>query len=111
MQREFDEVELLLNMWADWMHRPEGCAEGYPQKASGGFIPSWCKDTEEAAEAADAVTVEKVNAAYDSLSRYYQEPICQHYSLGSRVWRFASGATFEEAKTAIRPLFVKKGLL
>lgn len=111
MQRDFDDVELLLNLWANDMFRPEDTAEGYPDKASGGFIPSWRKDEQDTDDALDAATVEKVNACYDSLSRHYQEPICKHYGLGSRVWRFASGATFEDAKAAIRPLFVKKGLI
>jgi hypothetical protein len=111
MQREFDDVELLLNMWADWMHRPEPIADGYPEKASGGFVPSWCKDTQEAAEGADAETVVKVNAAFDSLQRIYQDAINRHYGLGSQVWQFAKAASFEDAKIGIRVKFVTKGLL
>lgn len=111
MQRDIDEVENLLDMWADWMHKPEPIAEGYPAKASGGFIESWRKDSEDEADAAEAHTIEKIDAAYNSLQRIYQEAINRHYGLGSRVWRFAQDATFEDAKIVIRVKFVAKGLL
>lgn len=111
MQRDIDEVESLLDMWADWMRKPEPIAEGYPAKASGGFIESWRKDSEDEADAAEAQTIEKINAAYDSLQRIYQESINRHYGLGARVWSFAKDATFEDAKIVIRVKFVAKGLL
>jgi hypothetical protein len=111
MQRDFDDVELLLNLWADWMHKPELIAEGYPTKASGGFIESWRKDSEEQADEAEALTIEKVNAAFDSLQRVYQEAINRHYGLGHQVWRFAKDASFDDAKIVIRVKFVMKGLL
>lgn len=112
MDRNLDEIDVLLGMWTDWMFRDEPIAEGYPSKASGGFIPSWRKDDQDTDDAIESATVEKVNACYESLGRYYQDPIDRHYGLGFRVWRFQNGgATFEDAKSAIRPLFVKKGLL
>lgn len=114
MDREQDDVDVLLGMWVDWMRRPEALTEGYPDKAAGGFIPSWCKDTEEAAECADAETIARIDAAFDSLTPRYKDAIYKHYSLnksGTNVWRFAHPATFEDAKVAIRPFFVKKGLL
>lgn len=111
MQRDIDEVEVLLDMWAEDMRRPSQEVQGYPAQASGGFVPSWCKDTEEAAEAADAETVSKVNAAYDSLSRLYKDAINKHYRLGANVWRFDSPADFDTAKMVIRVKFVQRGLL
>jgi hypothetical protein len=111
VKRDIDEVQNLLDMWADWMHRPEPIADGYPDKASGGFIESWRKDSEDAAAAADAETVERVNAAFDSLSPLYRDAILRHYNLGSRVWNFAKDCTFEDAKIVIRVKFVAKGLL
>lgn len=114
MDRELDDVDVLLGMWADWMRHPEALAASYPDKASGGFIPSWCKDTEEAAECADAETIARIDAAFDSLLPRYKDVIYKHYSLsrsGANVWRFAHPATMEDAKAEIRALFVKKGLL
>lgn len=111
MQRDIDEVETLLNLWAEWMRRPSQEVQGYPAQASGGFVPSWCKDTEEAAEAADAETIERINAAYDSLSRLYKDAINKHYRLGANVWRFDSPASWEDAKVMIRVKFVQRGLL
>jgi hypothetical protein len=111
MQRDIDDVQTLLDLWADWMHKPEPIAEGYPEKASGGFIESWIKDSEEAADSAQAETISKVNAAFDSLAPVYKEAINRHYGLGSQVWRFAKDASFEDAKIFIRVKFVAKGLL
>ena len=81
-EREFDEVEALLDLWADWMRRPEPLAEGYPAKASGGFVASWRKDDEDEEEARMAERVARINAAFDSLPRLYQEAIMRHYRLG-----------------------------
>lgn len=106
-----DDVELLLDFWAEDMRRPEPLAAGYPVKASGGFIPSWCKDTQEAAEEADAETIVKINAAINSIARIYQEAINRHYGLGACVWNFCHDATFDDAKIVLRVKFVKKGLL
>jgi hypothetical protein len=111
MQRDIDEVQTLLDIWADWMRKPEPLTEGYPSKASGGFIESWRKDSEDLADAADAERVERINAAYDSLAPIYRDAIMRHYKLGSQVWRFAKDATFEDAKIMIRVKFVAKGLL
>lgn len=111
MQRDFDEVEMLLDLWADDMRRPSSDVQGYPSEAAGGWITSWRKDSEEAQEAADRATIEKINAAYDSLSRLYKDAINKHYKLGANVWRFDSPADFETAKTVIRVKFVQRGLL
>jgi len=111
VKRDIDEVQHLLDLWADWMHKPEPIAEGYPAKASGGFIESWRKDSEEAADAAEMETIERVNAAFDSLAPLYKDAIMRHYGLGSQVWRFAKAASFEDAKIMIRVKFVAKGLL
>ncbi len=110
MQRDIDEVEVLLDQWADWMRKPEPLTAGYPSEAAGGWVASWKKDSEEAAEAADAETISKVNAAFDSLRVIHRDAIYKHYKLGN-VWRFPSPATWEEAKIVIRVHFVKKGLL
>lgn len=111
MKRDIDEVQLLLDIWADWMRKPEPLADGYPEKASGGFIESWRKDSEDLADAADADRVAKIDAAFNSLTPVYRDAIFQHYQLGSQVWRFAKAASFEDAKIMIRVKFVMKGLL
>lgn len=111
VQRDIDEVQHLLDLWADWMHKPESIADGYPSKASGGFIESWRKDSEDAADAAELETISRVDAAFQDLAPIYKEAIFRHYDLGARVWRFSKDATFEDAKTVIRVKFVKKGLL
>lgn len=111
MQRDFDEVEMLLDMFAEDMRRPVNDVQGYPSEASGGFVATWCKDTEEAAAAADAETLVKIHAAYDSLGRRYKDAINKHYKLGANVWKFSDPATFEDAKIVIRVKFVMKGLL
>lgn len=111
MQREIDEVELLLDLWADWMRRPEPLADGYPEKASGGFIESWRKDDEDEEECRLAERISRINAAFDSLQTIHKDAILKHYGLGSRVWRFAKDASFEDAKIVARVKFVTKGLL
>jgi len=90
----YDEVERLLDLWADWMRKPELLTEGYPAKASGGFIESWRKDSEELADNAEADRLDKINACFDSLQRIYQVAINKHYGLGHDVWRFGQPATF-----------------
>lgn len=111
MQRDFDEVEMLLDMWADDMKKPSNDVQGYPTEAAGGWITSWRKDSEEAQEAADRQTIDKVNACYDDLSRRYKDAINKHYQLGANVWRFDAPADFDTAKTIIRVKFVQRGLL
>ena len=111
MQRDIDEVEMLLDMWAEDMRRPSNDVQGYPSEAAGGWIASWRKDSEEAQEAADRQTIEKINAAFDSLSRLYKDAINKHYRLGANVWRFDNPADFETAKVMIRVKFVQRGLL
>lgn len=111
MKRDVDEVELLLDLWAEDMKRPSNEVQGYPAQASGGFVPSWCKDTEEAAEAADTETIARVNACYDSLATIYRDAINRHYKLGANVWRFARNVDFDEAKIMIRVKMVQRGLL
>lgn len=113
MKKDYDEVWGLLDMWANYMHTPESLAAGYPNKASGGMIGSWCKDTEEAVAAADEERITRIDAAIDSLPRCYQIAINKYYGLGDYpdVWRFKRNATFEDAKIVLRVKFVLKGLL
>ncbi len=108
---EPDEIQKLLDRWANWMFTDERLAAWYPDEASGGFVPSWIKDDEEAVSAADATTIEKVDACYSSLKLRFQEAINRNYGLGSRVWEFGHPPTFEDAKAEIRIFFVRKGLL
>jgi hypothetical protein len=108
MKRDFDEVEHLLDLWADWMRKPEGLEE--PEIAVG-FMKGTLKDSEELYEASDQDRMVRANAAFDSLAPLYKQAILEHYGLGSRVWRFAKEATFEDAKIMIRVKFVAKGLL
>lgn len=111
MQRDIDEVETLLDLWADDMRRPSQEVQGYPSEAAGGWIASWKKDSEEAQEQHDRDTIEKIDAAYNSLSRLYKDAINKHYKLGANVWRFDSPADFATAKIVIRVKFVQRGLL
>ncbi len=108
MRRDIDEVESLLDLWADWMRKPEG-PEGH--RVAVGFATGSLKDSEELYESADQEMIERVNAAFDSLAPLYKEAIMRKYNLGARVFRFAKDATFEDAKTMIRVKFVMKGLL
>lgn len=111
MDQKVDEVQHLLDLWADWMRKPEPLADGYPDKASGGFIESWRKDSEDLADAAELDRITKIDAAFNSLTPVYRDAINRHYKLGSQVWRFAKAASFEDAKIMIRVKFVMKGLL
>ena len=111
MQRDIDEVQMLLDIWAEDMRRPPKDVQGYPSKASGGFIESWRKDSEDLADAADADRLEKINAAFDSIAPIYRNAINRHYGLGHQVWRFAKDTSFDDAKVMIRVKFVMKGLL
>ena len=61
--------------------------------------------------AADRQEVEAVKGAIDSLLPRYRDAINEYYGLGSRVFKFAKPATFEDAKEQIRPLLAKRGLL
>lgn len=108
MQRDIDEVEVLLDMWAIAMRSKQVPVDQYPSE-SHCFINSWRKDFDEMCEEADLDTIAKVDAAYDSLPGLYQDPILRRYSLGYRA--FARPATFDQAKVEIRKKFVIKGLL
>ncbi len=105
-----DQVELLLDLWADWMRRPDPMANGFPPKSST-FIASWCKDFEEMANSADAERMDRINAAFDSLEPRFRDAILRHYRLGQAVWRFSTPTTFDDAKVSLRVKFVMKGLL
>lgn len=113
MQRdiEIDEVELLLDSWAEDMRRWRNDAGGYPAEASGGMITSWRKDFEEMADAADAEMVAKIDACVDSLKPIHRDALFRRYRLGANVWRWPKPATFDEVKIVIRPFLLKKGLL
>lgn len=106
------EVKDLLDLWADWMRKPEKLADDFPEDCQAqGFIPTWRKDFEEMVAAADADQLERINAAFDSLDTIYKQAIFRHYGLSSQVWRFAKDASFEDALVVIRVKFVAKGLL
>lgn len=108
MQRDIDEVEVLLDLWADWMRIPEG-PDGH--RVAVGFRTGAAKDAEELYESMDIDLAERVNAAFDSLAPIYKNAIMRKYGLGSQVFRFARDVTFEDAKIVIRVKFVTKGLL
>jgi hypothetical protein len=102
MQRDIDPVEALLLKWADFMRRPEPIAEGYPVKASGGFVESWIKDSEELSDAADLQEIGKINASIDSLSQPHQRIIHKVHGISFMVWRFTNeAALYDAAKTAL----------
>jgi hypothetical protein len=108
MKREFDEVEVLLDLWAEWMHRPEpviGC------KVASGFITSAGDDSEEVYEANEMERIKAIDAAFDSLAPLYKEAIRRKYKLGAQVFRFGKDVSFEDAKVVFRVKLVMKGLL
>jgi hypothetical protein len=102
-------VEVLLDLWADWMGKPE-VEGGYPAE-SPGMIVSWRKDDEDMAAAFECDRIARVDAAFDSLAPIYRDAINRHYGLGARVWRFDRNVDFEEAKIVMRVKLVAKGLL
>lgn len=108
VQRDIDEVESLLDLWAEWMRIPEGPDTG---KIAVGFRSDAPRDSEELYEDLDTDMAERVNACFDSLAPVYKDAIMRRYKLGSQVWRFSQAATFEDAKVMIRVKFVTKGLL
>jgi hypothetical protein len=108
MQRDIDEVEILLDLWADWMRKPEG-PDGH--RVAVGFRTEAAKDSEELYESVDIDLAERVNAAFDSLAPIYKDAIMRQYKLGAQVWRFSKACSFEDAKIVIRVKFVTKGLL
>lgn len=86
MKRDIDPTEELLLRWAESMRHGGGLQE--PSKASGGFIDSWVKDSEELFEAADDREIGRINAAIDSLRSPHQKIIYKKHKLGYMVWRF-----------------------
>lgn len=108
MQRDIDEVEVLLDLWASWMRKPEG-PDGY--RVAVGFKTEAPKDSEEVYESMDIDLAERVNAAFDSLAPVYKNAIMRKYGLGHQVWRFAKDTSFDDAKIMIRVKFVTRGLL
>ena len=111
MQRDLGEVEMLLTIWADWMHQGGDNVQSYPAKASGGFIESWIKDSSDLADNADAERIAKIDAAFESLKQCYKEPIRRHFNLGYQVWQWGVERTYEEAKQEIRPFLRARCLL
>jgi len=111
VDREIDDIDALLEKWAEWMRRDELVAEGYPSKAAGGFIESWIKDDEELSDAADLRELESINASVDSLSFMHKRVVYHFQGIGYQVWRFADPERlYEEAKESFRKIhFTKYG--
>lgn len=110
MQREYDDADELLAKWGEWMHRDEPITEGYPSEASGGFIPSWRKDAEEMAAAADLRELESINACVDSLSFMHRRVVYHFHGIGFQVWQFAHPEQlYAEAKEDFRRIYYTKG--
>ena len=112
MQRDYDVVEGLLDLWADDQRRPPNDVQGYPSEASGGFITSWRKDDEDTDELNERIRIGKIDASFNDLSPRYQNAIKLHYGIMTRtpdVWKHYIPATFEEAKIVIRVKFVQRG--
>lgn len=104
-RRKEDVVEDLLCKWAEWMHRDECIAEGYPAKAAGGFIESWIKDDDELSDAADLRELESINASVDSLSFMHKRIVYSVHGIGYQVWRFPNPAgLYEAAKESFRKI-------
>ena len=101
MQRDLDPVEELLLKWADAMRRDGDNGQDYPAKASGGFVASWIKDSQELAENADAVEIEKLNASVDSLTQPHRLIIYKRHKIGYLAWSFKDEPSlYEDAKVA-----------
>jgi hypothetical protein len=101
MMQDLDRAEALLLTWADFMRRPEPIAEGYPAKASGGFVESWIKDSEELSDAADLQEIGKIKASIDSLSQPHQRIIHKVHGISYMVWSFPNeDALYHAAKAA-----------
>lgn len=112
MERDLDPVELRLIQWAEFMRKNEPTAEGYPTKASGSFIVSWCKDSEEVADAHEANQATLIDACIHSLSMPHRIVIYKRHGIGYQTWRFPDeGVIFEAAKQAIAPLLRKRCLI
>jgi hypothetical protein len=112
MQRDYDVVEGLLDLWAEDQRRPPNDVQGYPSEASGGFITSWRKDAEDTDDLNERIRIGKIDASFNDLSPRYQNAIKLHYGIMTRtadVWRHYIPATFDEAKIVIRVKFVKRG--
>lgn len=112
MQRDYDVVEGLLDLWAEDQKRPPNDVQGYPSEASGGFITSWRKDEQDVDEANERVKIGIIDASFDDLKPRYQNAIKLHYGIMTRtpdVWKHYIPATFDEAKMVIRVKFVQRG--
>lgn len=109
MQRDLDVIEGLLVKWADYMRRGESLAEGYPAKASGGFIESWKKDAEDLTDDADQRELESINASVDSLSFMHKRVVFQRHGIGYKVWRFDDPvALYQAAKENLQRIHFSK---
>lgn len=109
MDRELDDVETLLNRWAQWMGQHESIAGWYPPKAAGGFIDSWIKDDDELAEAADQREFESVNASVDSLSFMHKRAVYHVHNVGYQVWQFGDlDNLYSQAKDCFRRIHFSK---
>lgn len=106
MQRDIDEAEALLIKWADYMLNPGAYGADYPDKASGGFIASWIKDSEELFELADEGEITKIGTAIDDLAQPHKRIIYKRHGVGYKVWSFPNeDALYLAAKTAFRVKF------
>lgn len=111
MHRELDAIETLLLRWADSMRPWEG-NQGYPGKASGGFIASWCRDAEEQAEELEADECSRIDACIHDLPAQLRNVIYKRFNVGYLCWRWKDEmSVFQQAKAAIEPLLRKRNLL
>lgn len=103
MHRDIDDAEAALIRWAEANARGQDSELGYPNKASGGFIASWIKDSEEMAAVADATDIEKINASIESLSVPHHHIIWKRHNIGYKVWNFGNEIElYGQAKEAFR---------
>lgn len=107
-----DEFNDLLEVWAEYMKRPEP-GHGYNGRASGGLRSLGALDTEQLYGQLDRQSVEKMTACVDSLRICFRAALFKSLGLAD-VWRFKSMAydeTLEEARLQLLELFKKRGLL
>ena len=112
MHRDYDVVQGLLDLWAEYQRKPSNEVQGYPSEAAGGWITSWRKDDDDVDEENERIRIGKIDAAFNDLKPRYQNAIKLHYGIMTRtpdVWKHYIPATWEEAKIVIRVKLVQRG--
>jgi hypothetical protein len=106
-----DEFEDLLQLWAEYMRRPDP-AHGFNGRASGGMMPCG-PDNDQLYGAHDRERFMSISAAVDSLRIQERSALFKAYGLAV-VWRFQQLDHMEmlqQARANLRLIFKRKNLL